>query len=148
MSCQINALILRQPPTELSSILSPIPFAVWGINLIGSIPIVKCHLKFCVIVIDYMTKQVEASPLRKITEEDMKKSFQESVVLRFGNPRVLISDNGTQFIGRKFEGFLDNLGIQHRKRSVGHSQANRQVEVTNRSLLFGIKKRLDNAKGK
>lgn len=105
-------------------------------------------MKFCVVAIDYITKWVEASPLRNIAEEDTKKFFWESVVLRFGIPRVLISDNGTQFVGKKFKAFLGELGIRHRTSSVGHPQANGQVEVTNRSLLSGIKKRLDDAKGR
>lgn len=61
---------------------------------------------------------------------------------------VMDSDNGLQFVGRKFEGFLQDLHIQHCRNSVEHSQANGQVEVTNKSLLNGIKQRLEDAKGR
>lgn len=40
------------------------------------------------------------------------------------------------------------MGIQHRTSSVAYSQANGQVEVINRLLLSGMKKRLDDAKGR
>lgn len=67
----------------------------------GPLLIAKGQLKFCVVVIDYRTKWVEASLLRKIVEKDTKKFFRESVILRLEVPRVLISYNNTQFIIKK-----------------------------------------------
>lgn len=89
--CQVHAPIPRQPLTKLSNIMSPIPFAIWGIDLMGLFPIAKGWLKFCVVTINYMINWVEAFPLRKIVDEDTEKFFWESVILRFGIPRVLIS---------------------------------------------------------
>lgn len=40
------------------------------------------------------------------------------------------------------------MGIEHRTSSVGHPQENGQVEVTNKSLFVGIKKRLEDSKGR
>lgn len=70
----------------------------------------------------------------------------KEVVLRFGIPKIMISNNGTQFVRRKFEERLAELYIQHRKASVKHPQANGQVEVTSKTLLVGVKKHLDEAK--
>lgn len=86
--------------------------------------------------------------MRKIGEEEVKKFLWEDVILRFGVPKVIVSDNGKQFIGRKISSILADLGIEHRTNSVGHPQANGKVEVTNKSLFVGIKKRLDEAKGR
>jgi len=36
--CQLNSPIPHQPPEELYSILSPIPFAVWGVDILGPLP--------------------------------------------------------------------------------------------------------------
>lgn len=58
-----------------------------------------------------MTKWVEAKLLRTITEHDCLRFFKESVVFRFGIPRVMVSDNGRQFVGGKFEQFLADLNI-------------------------------------
>ncbi|XP_023894378.2 uncharacterized protein LOC112006333 [Quercus suber] len=62
-------------------------------------------------------------------------------------PRVLVSDNGKQFDNSAFQDFCSELGIKNHYSSPAHPQANRQVEVTNRSLLRIIKTRLDGAKG-
>ncbi|XP_016168008.1 uncharacterized protein LOC107610471 [Arachis ipaensis] len=69
------------------------------------------------------------------------------VITRFGIPEVVISDNGTQFTDKKFMEFLSGLGIKQKFSSVEHPQTNGQVEATNKVILLGLKKRLDNKKG-
>ena len=67
---------------------------------------------------------------------------------RFGLPATLISDNGKQFNSQTFTEFCSNLGIKQRFTSVEHPQSNGQTELANRILLGGLKKRLDEAKGR
>ncbi|XP_074352858.1 uncharacterized protein LOC141692010 [Apium graveolens] len=64
----------------------------------------------------------------------------------FGIPVVLVSDNGPQFVGSDFEAYLKELGIKHRRASVAHPQGNGQVKVTNRTILRGLEKRLEESK--
>ena len=60
---------------------------------------------------------------------------------------MLVSDNGKQFDNSAFRDFCSELGIKNHYSSPAHPQANRQVEVTNRTLLKIIKTRLEGAKG-
>lgn len=55
------------PPEELRPISAPWPFAQWGIDLIGLLPIAKGGCKFVVVVVDYFTKWAEAEALATIT---------------------------------------------------------------------------------
>lgn len=98
--------------------------------------------------IDYMTKWAEAKALRTITQDDAIKFVRDHIVTRFGIPVTLVSDNGTQFVGRKFTKYLSDLGIKHKKASVCHPQTNGQVEVTNRIIVRGLEKRLQGLKKK
>ncbi|KAK6763532.1 hypothetical protein RB195_024016 [Necator americanus] len=41
---------------------------------------------------------------------------------RFGNPRVIVSDNGTQFATKKIQGFCDMQGIEHKIKEGGTSE--------------------------
>ena len=61
---------------------------------------------------------------------------------------MVVSDNGTQFEGKVFKGFYSDLGIRNFFSSPGYPQANGQAEVSNKVILDGIKKRLEEAKGK
>ena len=103
-------------------------------------------MKFLVVGIDYFTKWVEAEPLAKITQQNVKNFVWKNIVCRFEVPRVLVSDNGQQFNNTPFREFCEQLGIKNHYSSPSHPQANGQAEVTNRSLLKIIKTRLEGAK--
>ncbi|KAK6762270.1 hypothetical protein RB195_023110 [Necator americanus] len=47
---------------------------------------------------------------------------------RFRNPRVIVSDNGTQFTAKEFQEFCDMQGIEHVRSPPFHPQSNGQVE--------------------
>ncbi|KAK3022811.1 hypothetical protein RJ639_047060 [Escallonia herrerae] len=73
--------------------------------------------------------------------------FWKNIVCRFGVPRALVVDNGKQFDNNNFRTFCSNLSIDLRFTSVAHPQSNGQTENMNRSILQGLKKKLNEAKG-
>ena len=66
---------------------------------------------------------------------------------RFGVPRRLVSDNGTQFASQQLGKLCAEVGIKQVFASVQHPKTNGQVESANRILLRGLKRRLEKAKG-
>ena len=71
----------------------------------------------------------------------------KNIICRFGIPITIISDNARQFDNQGFRDLCSNLGIINQFSSLGHPQANGQMEVTNLTLLKIIKTKLDDAKG-
>uniref|UniRef100_A0A804HWW3 Uncharacterized protein n=1 Tax=Musa acuminata subsp. malaccensis TaxID=214687 RepID=A0A804HWW3_MUSAM len=69
-----------------------------------------------------------------------------SLVTRFGLPKTIITDNGPQFASRRFREFCASHGIQLKFSSVAHPQMNGLAEVTNRSILDGLKRRVSAAR--
>ena len=65
---------------------------------------------------------------------------------RFGIPRAFISDNGTQFIGKKLKDLLEQLKIEFYNSTPSYPQCNGQAEATNKTIMNEIKKRLEKAK--
>jgi hypothetical protein len=61
--CRWFARIMKNPPEKLNSVLSPWPFAKWGVDLVGPMPPRKGKKKFLVVVVDYFTKWAEAEAL-------------------------------------------------------------------------------------
>lgn len=55
--------------------------------------------KFIIVAVDYFTKWVEAELLSKIVEKDVIGFRWKNILGWFGIPRVLVSDNDTQFSG-------------------------------------------------
>jgi len=70
------------------------------------------------------------------------------VICRFGIPHTIITDNGRQFVNRKLEFFLKELGIKHVTSSVEHPQTNGQAEAVNKVILGQLKKKLGTTKGR
>jgi len=71
----------------------------------------------------------------------------KNIVCRFGIPKRLVSDNGTQFASQQLGKLCTELGVKQVFASVEHPQTNGQVESANRVLLRGLKRRLDKGKG-
>ena len=61
---------------------------------------------------------------------------------------MLISDNGLQFDSKAFRKYFSDLGIKNRYSTSAYPQGNGQVEAVNKVIVNGLKKRLDDAKGK
>ena len=90
--CQKVANLLHQPPERLSTISSPYPFTVWGVDLIGPLPVRAKQAKYAVVTIDYFTRWVEAEPLTNITEANTTAFIKKNVVCHFGVPKAIITD--------------------------------------------------------
>ena len=65
--CQRFLPMLKAYPEKLTSMTSPWPFVVWGIDLIGQLPKRKHSVQYTVVVVDYFTKRVEPKGLASIT---------------------------------------------------------------------------------
>ena len=104
--------------------------------------------KYLIVGTDYFTKWVEAEPLAEYPRCGCKKIRLEKHCTRFGVPHVLISDNGLQFDSKMFRNYCGELGITNRYSTPAYPQGNGQAKVVNKVILSGLKKRLDDAKGK
>ena len=79
---------------------------------------------------------------------DAKRFFWKNIVTRFGIPHTLILNNGLQFDSKAFRRYYCDLGIKNRYSIPAYPQGNGQAEAVNKVIVSGLKKRLDDAKGK
>ncbi|KAL5559555.1 hypothetical protein UlMin_035766 [Ulmus minor] len=111
--------------SNLTTVTSPWPFAKWGIDLIGPLPTARGQLKYA----------------------NVTAFIWKNIVCRFGVPRELVSDHGTQFENEKLQSICDRLGIIKVFSSPAHPKSNGQVEAVNKTIKQTLKKKLEKSKG-
>ncbi|XP_074326867.1 uncharacterized protein LOC141664812 [Apium graveolens] len=133
--------------TLLTSMISPWPFAMWGIDLIGELPKAKGDVKYAVVAVDYFTKWAEAMLLATITAKKIRDFFFNSIVCKFGIPYKLVSDNGKQFDSKELRQLCENLKIKKEFAAFYHPQSNGQTEAVNKIIKHTLKAKLEERKG-
>uniref|UniRef100_A0A2N9HIM2 Uncharacterized protein n=1 Tax=Fagus sylvatica TaxID=28930 RepID=A0A2N9HIM2_FAGSY len=146
--CQLFAPAIHKPASQLNPISSPWPFAQWGLDLVGPLPRATGNRQWLIVATDYFTKWVEAEPLARITDSESRKFVWKNIITRFGIPRCFVSDNGTQFDSGPFKKYCSDFGIRNHFSSPAYPQGNGQAESSNKVILSGIKKKLEEAKGR
>ncbi|XP_021748050.1 uncharacterized protein LOC110713912 [Chenopodium quinoa] len=137
--CQKFASVIHQPTRDLQPILNPLPFAQWGLDILGPFPDAP-HLKRWLIVgIDYFSKWIKAEAAANITEQTVRKFIWQNNITRFGIPKVLVFDHGRQFDNFPLRWYTDQFGIKLAYSAVCHPQSNGQAEATNKQILNALK---------
>jgi transposase InsO family protein len=99
------------------------PFAVWGLDIVGTLQNAQEGYTHLLVAIDKFSKWVEAHPITNLRAEQAV-SFFIDIIHRFGVPNSIITDNGSQFTGRKFLEFCDKYHIRVDGAVVAHPQTN------------------------
>jgi transposase InsO family protein len=90
---------------------------------VGVLPRAPGGFRFLFVTVNTFTKWMEAMPVMNITQEAVVK-FLQSIIYRFGIPRWVLTDNGTEFKGAKFVRCYADYGIYHQPSSATHPQTN------------------------
>ncbi|VFQ93639.1 unnamed protein product [Cuscuta campestris] len=99
--CEEFQKVPGRPATNYTPISTVIPFARWGIDLVGILPRGARNNVYLVVAIDYLTKWVEAAPVPTITEEQMRKFVSKQILCRFGTNGRVENTNRTIVDGLK-----------------------------------------------
>jgi hypothetical protein len=119
------------------------PFAVWGLDIVGPLRKAPGGYTHLLVGIEKFSKWVEVRPITNLRAEQAVTFFTD-IIYRFGVPNSIITDNRSQFTGRKFLEFCDKFHICVDWAAVAHPQTNGQVERANGMILQGHKPRIFN----
>jgi hypothetical protein len=122
-----------KPPRALrNGLLVPVvsahPFEKVGLDIAGPIHVSKGGNRYILVCIDYFTSWVEAAPMKSITADEVIRTFFSMVISRHGCPKVVITDQGTQFTSKAFSTLCDQFQIKSELASAYHQQSNGKVE--------------------
>ena len=101
-------------------------------DFIGPInPVTSQKKRYTILATDYATKWVEARATRKNDASTAASFLFEEIMMRFGHPLELISDQGTHFLNDMIRTITSMYMIKHRKTTPYNPKANGLTEQAN-----------------
>ena len=89
---------------------------------------------------EYFTKWAEAVLLCKAARGVVANFIKENIIVRFGVPHRIISDNETPFVNSDVRKMLEFYQVKHHLSSPYYPQENGKAEATNKTLIKIISK--------
>jgi hypothetical protein len=129
------------PPAPLFNLISPWPFAMWGIDVIGPVnPKASNGHRFILVAIDYFTKWVEANSYAHVTQKVVKRFIEKDLICRYGPPEKIVTDNAQNFNGKMIVELCTKWKIKHSNSSPYRPKMNGAVEAANKNIKKIIQK--------
>lgn len=119
------------------------PWQTIAVDLMGPYPRTGRGKKFILVVTDLFSRWVEAFPIGSSDATVLIKILNKEVFARWGYPRAILSDNGPQFISKKWLDACDQWQAQHWTTAIYHPRAN-PTERRNQEIKKGLRLHLQN----
>ena len=145
--CQIYADKIHVPPSPLYVMVSPWPFSMWEMDVIGLItPKASNGHRFIFVVIDYFTKWVEMASYAIVTKSVVSRFIKKEIICRYGLPEKIISDNALNLNNDMMRDVYTQFKIKHHNSAPYRPKMNGAVEAVNKNVKKIISKMIDTYK--
>lgn len=119
--------------------IEPIPIAEdvfdnIGIDLIDKLPISRTGKNSILVMTDNLSKYVVTVNLQDGLADTINTAIFEHFITKFGCPKTIISDRGSNLTSMENNNFFNSLGIKRITTTAYHPQANGQTERFNRVI--------------
>lgn len=108
------------------------------IDVVGPLPLCQGY-RYLVTCIDRFSRWPEAFPTKDISAQTIARVFFNDWIARFGTPKTITSDQGSQFESTLFGALLKLVGCERIRTTAYHPAANGMVERWHRSLKAAIR---------
>lgn len=115
------------------------PFEHVIVDCVGPLPKSKTGNQFLLTVMCTATRFPEAIPLRKITAPVVTRALVK-FFSTFGLPKLVQTDQGTNFLSKIFSQVLSSLNISHRVASAYHAESQGALERFHQTLKAMLRK--------
>ena len=96
-------------------------------GLVGKLPTTLDQCVYMLAVTDYFTKWVEAQACHQICDQKVKNFIWKSIICRFGVPKEIVTNKGSQFISFNFQDFCKEWRIKLSFSTPHYPKANGQA---------------------
>lgn len=110
---------------------------IWAAD-IAELPTSTRGNTYILVLMEYLSKWAVTVALPSVTTNQVAQALLFEVVLKFGTPRRLITDNGANLVSDAMGMICKRLGIKRSYTSVEHPQTDGLVERLNRTLKTSL----------
>jgi transposase InsO family protein len=125
---------LQTKRAPMQIVRSGYPMERIAMDILGELPQTERGNKYILVVADYFTKWTESFAMPNIEAKTVAKILVEEVISRFGIPKIIHSDQGSQFESKLFMEMCDLLQIQKTRTTPYHPHSDGMVEKFNKTL--------------
>lgn len=129
-------------PTMGKAKPAKVPWELVSIDFVGPLARSKAGNTVMLVVVDWVTKYVVAHPMRSADSVKMVHFLENEIFLRFSRPRIVLTDNGKQFMSAAFRSLLARHRIEHMTTAYYCPMVN-NAERVNRVLITCIRALLE-----
>lgn len=109
---QRHAPLIHQCFELLSSVSDPYPFMRWLMDIVGHLHPSTGNVKYLLVLTNYFSKWIEAGAYKNMTDTVVQRFVSRNIICCHGLPYIIITDNGSQFISKNFEGLCETWKIR------------------------------------
>lgn len=103
-------------------------------DIMGPLPESYRGNKYILVVMEYVTRYVIATPLKDLTANTLARKFIKHVIMKEGIPSEILTDQGTNFQSSTMKELCKQLGIHQLRTTAYHPQTDGAVEKFNKTL--------------
>ncbi|SAM08067.1 hypothetical protein [Absidia glauca] len=107
--CQMNGPRDRQHHVPMRPLQVPDAFSRWHLDFIGLLPTTLKGNRWIVTAVDYSTNWPIARALPDATTERVADFIYEEIVMRFGCPREILTDRGSNFTSKLVKQYMARI---------------------------------------
>ncbi|CAK9829609.1 Retrovirus-related Pol polyprotein from transposon 412 [Anthophora retusa] len=144
-SCQ--KLKLQRVKTRQPMTLTDTPgqaFDKVSLDIVGPLPTTPSGHTYILTMQDLLTKYSVAAPLKRPTAVDTADAFIKDFVCRFGAPKTILTDQGTNFMSSLFRVITKKFRITQCRTTAFHPQSNGSIERSHHALTEYLKHYIHN----
>jgi len=134
---------MRPRPARLRQRITLAPFERWAVDITFPGTTTRNGNNCLLVMGDYFTKWIEVHALPDHKAETVAKKLIEEVVCRFGVPRELHSDQGTEFENRLIHEMAQVLQMKKTRTNPYHPASDGMIERVNSSIKTMLKCMVD-----
>jgi transposase InsO family protein len=134
-SCQINNILTpkHKAPMEITTTAEH-PFEKCYLDVVGPLPVTLEGNKYILTFQDDLSKYVVVVPVEKQDAETVARAFVEKIVLTYGTPQILQTDQGANFVSEVFKNSCKILKIKKIQSTAFHPESQGSIEWSHRVL--------------